>query len=637
VSSLLPFLVLGLADGSVYALAALGLVVTYKTSGVLNFGHGAIAMVAAYAYYSLTVQAGLAPALAAMIAVVAIGPVVGLLIDRLLFTRLVGSPSATYVVVSVGLLLLLQAIVLLVYGSATLAVPRLFPRGSFHIPGVNVGFDQACVIGIAGVTALTLAVLFRKTRLGLQMRAVVGDAALTSLVGSDPTRIRTISWMLGSSFAALAGVLLAPTLGVDATTLVLLVVQAFAAATVGKLTSLPITYGAAICISIVADVSKKFVAGHESLTGLPTSLPFIILFAVLVLSPRGRFVEVAKVTQLAGARHASIPTGVAWRYVTVFGSLCALLPLLSSESWIVTFSATLPMILMFASLSLLVGTSRQVSLCHAVFFALGATTLSHLTHHGVSWWLALPLSGLLVVPLGAFLAIPALRLSGLFLALATFGFGVLAQNLLYRTPMMFGDQSLVTVARPKLLGVEFTSSPHFFYLTLAVVLAGIVGIEVVRGTRLGRLLRGVADSPIGVQSLGVDPTSARVLAFSLSAALCAVAGGLYVTDVNTLVPSNTGFLTSLLWVAILVSAGPRTIGGSVLAGILLVTVPGILTSGWLLEYQPIVFGLAAILLAQTSNGSVGTMRVPDFSSIAERSAWRRGIDRHSPRLEGVGT
>src|SRR5258708_3403589 len=335
----LPFLVIGLASGSIYAIAAMGLVVTYKTSGVFNFAHGAVGMIPPFIFHPLRVDAGVPTWLAAALAILVVAPLIGVIIDRVLLRRLRGAAASSYGVVSLGLLVGLQYLAIVIYGPATRSVDPIFSRATFRLPGVNVGYDQAIIVAISLASALLLAAFFRATRLGIQTRAVVDDADLTELMGTSSARVTTFSWMLGCSFAALAGVLLSPFLGIDA----------------------------------------------------------------VLLRPR-----------LAGSR------------------------LLAAAS-------TLAFVLVFASLGLLVGLSRQVSLCHAVFVVFGATTLSHFQDAGIPYLLALLLAGLVLVPVGALVAIPAIRLSGLFLARATFGFGVLAQHLTFGTNYAFGTKPLRTL------------------------------------------------------------------------------------------------------------------------------------------------------------------------------------------------
>jgi branched-subunit amino acid ABC-type transport system permease component len=630
----LPFLVVGLASGSVYAIAAMGLVVTYRTSGVFNFAHGAVGMTATFVFYSLRIDAGLPTWLAAVIAVVVVGPAIGVLIDRLLLRRLVGAPASTYVVVSLGLLVALQAGVVAIYGPSPRRVEPFLPQGTFRLPGVNVGWDQALLVLIAAASGLGVALFFR-TRFGILTRAVVDDRALAELARVSPATVTSASWVIGSAFASLSGVLLAPVLGLDAVILTLLVIQAFGAAVVGRLVSLPLTYFGAIAIGVAASLSTKFVVDYPSLAGLPSSIPFIVLFAVLVLSPKGRFPELTRIDLRSAAAAGVAPSRFPAKLLIGLVVIGAFLPGRLSSGRLLIATATVTFVLIFASLGLLVGLSRQVSLCHVVFVALGATTLARLLDAGVPYLLALLLAGLVVVPLGAIVAIPAVRLSGLFLALATFGFGVLAQNLLYPTKAAFGGKAILTIGRPEIFGISLADDESFYRFVLVVVVAGVVAIELVRMTRLGRTLRALADSPTAMQSLGVNPLVPRVLVFCFTAFLAAVSGGLLGTLTQSVNAQTFDFFQSLLWVAALVAAGPSSLAGAVLAAVLLVWVPAVFNSAVLLEWQPVGFGVAAILLSQARNGLVGLVRMPDFSRLARDREWRVGSVRLQERLEAV--
>jgi branched-subunit amino acid ABC-type transport system permease component len=618
----LPFVITGLATGSVYALAAMGIVVTYTTSGVFNFAHGTIGMVAAYAFFELREQHGLPTWLAFGLAVFAIGPLIGALIDRVLLRRLHGAATATYITVSLGLLVLLQGGALAIYGPATRTIDPIFSQATFRILDVTVGYDDVTLMAIAAVGALALFVFFRRTHAGLQTRAVVDDPELTALVGTPPARVTTLSWMLGCTFASLAGVLLAPVLGVDSVGLTLLAIQAFGAAAVGRLVSLPGAYLGALAIGVAADLSKKYVVSHPLLSGLPTSLPFIVLFGVLLLSRPGTFAELTKVSQQARQKTQVVAsTAFAKRpiYALALGAL--VVPAFTSDPRMLDATVALAFVLIFSSLSLLVGLSRQVSLCHAVFVVFGATNLSRLQEAGVPYLPALVIGALIMVPVAALLALPAIRLSGLFLAIATFGFGVLAQSLLYLTDLSFGTEALRSISRPDFL-VDFSDDRAFYYVVLAVVLAGVAVVELIRVTRLGRILRALADSPTAVQSLGIVPTAARVIVFCVSGFLAAIAGGLIASVPGSVNPATFDYFQSLLWVTILATTGALTLGGSVLAAVLLRAVPVIFTSVLVLEYQPVVFGLAAILLSQAPNGIATLFKVPAAATL-ERSARAR--------------
>jgi ABC-type branched-subunit amino acid transport system permease subunit len=286
-------------------------------------------------------------------------------------------------------------------------------------------------------------------------------------------------------------------------------------------------------------------------------------------------------------------------------AVAAIIPSIATDSRTTTATTAAAMLIVFASLSLLLGLSRQISLCHAVFVALGATTLGHLQADGVPFLAALLISGLIVVPIAGLLAIPAIRLSGLFLALATFGFGVLFQNLLFNTSLVFGTSGQIAISRPTIGGNTLDGTNEFYWFVIVVAVVSIVAIEALRATRLGRLLRATADSNVAVETLGINTTAARTVVFCTSGFFAAIAGGLLCAQTSTVTTGSFTFFNSLTWVAVLVAAGAATLGGAALATVLLVVVSAFYTDADVINYQTMFFGIGAILLAQMPNGLVG--------------------------------
>jgi ABC-type branched-subunit amino acid transport system permease subunit len=459
----------------------------------------------------------------------------------------------------------------------------------------------------------------------------VDDPALAALSGVDARLVTTVAWALSSAMAALAGILFAPLVRLDAVALTLLVIQAFGAAALGRFDSLAGANLGAYAIGITAALVAKFAASTPGLVGLPTSLPFLVLFGVLVFSPSGAFHVDSRSS--TAARIGSGAPATRRRYLTlgVAAAAAALAPLVVPATRMVTATQTVAFVLVFASLSLLLGTSRQLSLCHAVFVVFGATTASHLLHAGVPWPLAVVVAAATLVPVGAALAIPAVRLSGVFLALATFGFGVLCQYLLFPAAFTFGGDAAAPLRRPG----GFGSDIGFFYLVLALTAAGVGAVEVVRGSRLGLTVRAVADSSDGAASIGLEPTTSRVLVFCLSAFLGAVGGVLLGAGVGTVVPTSFDFFQSLVWVAILVGAGALTGGGSILAALLYVTLPSWFNGATVTDWLPVAFGTAAILAASAPNGLVGLLNATTGERLADRFATRRAPRRHRERLAAL--
>src|SRR5438067_853205 len=516
----LPFLVVGITTGSVYGLAALGLVLTYKTSGIFNFAHGAAAAMAAFVYYQLHVGWRLPTPVALLLAVIVMPPLIALVMERVA-RGLAGGTATARIVATVGLQLAITGALLAIFGSAGLNFPSFLPSASVSLGGVNVGVDQLISAAVAVLGAAGLFLFFRLSPLGVRMRAVVDDPDLLELAESSAFAVRSWAWLIGCWLAAISGVLLAPQIGLDALLLTLLVVQAYGAAAVRFFSSLPLTFAGGLAIGIPTTLATKFISGSSVLGGLPPSVPFLVLFVVLLIVPRGKLVQ-------AGGRRAAPPqralvSPATARVMGAFAVGVALAVPLLVGTKLPVYSQGLVFVLIFGSLNLLVRTSGQISLAHAGFVAVGAAAFSHFAvDAGLPWLVAVALAGLITIPVGALVAIPAIRLSGLFLALATFGFGLLLEKMLYQSGWMFGS-----AARPAPRPAGLASDVAFYYVLLAFVVVGVVLIAVIGRSRLGRLLRALAESPTSLATLGLGVSVIRVTVFGLSAMLAGVAGALY--------------------------------------------------------------------------------------------------------------
>jgi branched-subunit amino acid ABC-type transport system permease component len=187
----LPFIVSGIATGAIYGLAGTGLVLTYKTSGIFNFGHGAIATVAAYVFYWLHVDNEVDWTIALAVSVLVIGPLVGLIMERFA-ARLAPQPTALKIVGTVGVVLIVQALATIKYGSTTIRVDQFLPRGTdtFRLFDVVVTYDKVIVTVVTLLAVAALYALFRYTRMGVSMRAVVDDPDLLAMQARGPPRVR---------------------------------------------------------------------------------------------------------------------------------------------------------------------------------------------------------------------------------------------------------------------------------------------------------------------------------------------------------------------------------------------------------------------------------------------------------------
>jgi branched-subunit amino acid ABC-type transport system permease component len=604
VSDWLPFIVAGLTNGSIYGLAAVGLVLTYKTSGIFNFAHGAQAALGAYLMYQFRERMDMPWPVAGFLALLLAGVVLGLLLER--GAQVLASASvAARVTATVGLLVLIQGGLIAFYGSAAILMKPFLPQKVFDIGGVNIRGEQIISSAFVLVVVVVLYLFFTRAKLGLATQAVVDDPALLGLGGTSPSAVRRFSWLVGSCFAAVSGMLLAPSLALDARLLTLLVFFAFGAAAVGGFSSLPLTYVGGLALGVVSSLLTK-VLGEMDVRGplqaLPANLPFIVLFAALLIIPKDKLVErggqvVRRVlpplsfSPRVNLAATAVGVGVALVIPHVVG---AKLPI---------YITAVAYVILFASLGLVVRTSGQASLCHIAFAAVGASTAARMVSVGVPWPLAVLIGGLVAVPIGALLAIPAIRLSGVYLAIATFGFGLMIQRLFYSSMFMFGAKFVVASPRPRAGGLNTHTDVGYYHVVLFVTLACLAVMVLIRRSRMGRLLRAFADSPTAIDANGTSTNELKVLVFSIAAFFAGIAGGL-LGGVTGTASAASGidvggfdFTVSLLLLTVLFVAGRQPVLSPVLASVLLVVLPSYAASETAVEWNPIVFGSLAILAA----------------------------------------
>ena len=434
---------------------------------------------------------------------------------------------------------------------------------------------------------------------------MVDDPALLGLAGTSPVAVRRFAWLVGSCFAALSGMLIAPSLAVDAPLLTLLVFFAFGAAAIGAFSSLPLTYLGGIGVGVGAALATK-ILGESDLTGpiqsLPTNLPFVVLFVALLVVPTRKLVE--RGSQVV--RRPLPPLTFSRRTVALAaagGLAVALVIPHVVGAKLPLYITALAYSILFLSVGLLVRTSGQVSLCQIAFAAVGASTAARAVGAGFPWPLAVLLGGLVAVPIGALLAIPAIRLSGVYLAIATFGFGLVVQRLFYSSILMFGGTFAIRSPRPELGGLNTDTDVGYYHVVLAVTLACCALVVLVRRSRMGRLLRAFADSPAAVDAHGTNTNELKVLVFSVSAFMAGVAGGLLGPITGTaaagtgIVVAGFDFSVSLLLITVLFVAGRQPILSAVLGSVLLVVIPGYATGDTAMTWNPIVFGSLAIVAA----------------------------------------
>jgi branched-chain amino acid transport system permease protein len=600
VSEFLTFTILGLATGAVYAVAASGLVVTYTTSGIFNFAHGAMGMMAAFLYWELRVNQHW-PAPVALVAVILVAaPLAGAVIERFLMRGLNNATFATSLVVTVGLMLGLVGLANTVWEPESRRLPEFFGRDSgFRIVDAFVTWHQVITVAVAIAVAFALRFILYRARIGVAMRAQVDDRNLAALNGGRPGRISMMSWALGSSLAAVAGILLAPLLQLNVLVLTVLVVNAFAAAMVGRLRNLPHTFVGALVLGLAESYAVGYLPRGGIFQNFKPAIPTLFLFLVLLAMPEARL-RGARLARAARTHSPSLRESLVGAGVVVLAAYA--LTGMVDDADLLRLGEALALGLIMLSLVPLTGYGGQVSLCQMTFAGLGAFAMVKLGTDGSP--LALVAAAGLAAAVGAVVALPALRLQGLYLALATMAFAVLAENLFFSDSRVFGGAGTATVERIKFPGISFESERAYVML-LAVVFALVsMLVLALRRGPFGRRLAAMKDSPAACATLGLNLTVTKLAVFTLSAAIAGLGGALFGGLRQSAGQTDFIMFQSLPILLLVVIGGVTAVTGALVGGLLLsVLFPVVQES--IPSLRDLVFlgtGLAGVSLGRNPDG-----------------------------------
>ncbi|HMF83636.1 MAG TPA: ABC transporter permease [Acidimicrobiia bacterium] len=647
-SDFLNYVILGVPFGCVFALVAVGLVLTYKTSGVFNLAFGAQAFVSAAVFYN-TVSNHDWPLLPAFIvSVFIVAPLVGLILDRALYRHLRTAPAVAKLVTSIGLLIAIPEIVKLLpdfdfLQSSVFNPPTIWPNpfAYYHFGDYVLDGNQVATLISTAAAVLFLTALFRWTTVGLQMRAVVESPRMTELAGINADRVSAFSWMLSSTFAGLAGVLLAPLFAqLAAPNFTILLIAAIAAAAFGRLTSIPLAFLGGILLGVAQGILGGYLPADSILAnGLRPSLPFVVLFLLLLFWPglrkRSEIVDPLSGVDppppgLSAEKRMRLLTYTTWGLgvaVIAVGLYVALFVV--SSFWLLIITKAVIFSLIFLSITVITGMAGQISLCQASFAAVGSFGTAQLAQHfGLPVLLTMVIGAAMAAVVGGLLAIPALRLGGIFLALATLAFALMFESIFVPLDWVSGGVLPTKVPRPTFLESDRTFL--LFALGLLVVISLVV-ILVRKGTT-GRYLDALRGSETAATAIGINPARARIVAFALSAGIAGLGGGLLAIQENQAnYTGNFQVLLGLLWLVIVVTIGARTVEGAVQAGLAIAFVPEILKAlGLSPTYQFILFGLGAVTYAKHPEG------ILEYNKRRSLETVQRWLTRGKAPRDGTG-
>jgi len=608
---------LGVIYGGLYALSATGIVITYTATGVFNIAHFTVALLAGYLGWQLSGGWGVPLLVAVPIVLVVCGPLLGLLLERVVFRPLQQSraSSSEKLVAALGVSVVLLAFITVVWGpgvqgTTSEPVPRLFGLHPFEVGSLFFDTEQVGTLAVVVVVAAALYLLLRHTFLGVQIRAVVDRRELAELSAIDANRVSRVAWTLGCTLAAITGLII-PQGTLEPTRIIFLGIETFSVAVVARLVSIPVAIGFGFFVMglgrSLLDIFEPFGstgAWAETYQAVVTNLSSIVLFVALVA-----FRRLDEVGETAAASRGLVGGSVGRRVASLRSSPAALV--MTAVAVLAPFfldgvnlrraHTVLALLVIFVSIVCITGFSGHLTLGQASIAGLGAFFSARAAN-------ALDLPVLVAMLVGALVAMgagllagyPALRRKGLFLGLTTLALALIIDRFVFNAELFQGGPGGLTVRRPSLFGIDLAGDKAFYFYELVVVGIVLVLARNLRGGRLGRVLGAMRDSETAAQSVGIGLRRAKLFVFAVSSAIAGIGGALLTQTHQNWDTFTFNPVLGLFWFTAVIVCGIDTVRGAVLAAVLYVALPTLLD----LEISKAIglFGIGAAFLGYLPGG-----------------------------------
>jgi branched-chain amino acid transport system permease protein len=635
-SEFLLFALLGLGLGALISGLGLGVVLSYRGCGLINVGLGGVAMLGAYVFYDLRTSGalllppipfaphtislggawGTAPAFVVAVLVCAL---TGALFDVVVLRRLRGASALAKLLASLGLLVTLQAIAVLRFGTSGQAAPAVIPAGPndvVHVFGQSVANDRFILTGIVVAAGIVLWAIYRYTRFGVATRAAAEDESKAMLVGLPPNELSLVNNVAAFVLAGALGVLVAPMTQLDPTTIAFAIVPALAAALFARFTSFGIVVVAGLAMGIVDSLVTYFSSKSWFPTSAGVPIPGVtelIFFLIIVMAMFVRGGRLPERGVLAEARLPAAPRATRVLAPALVGGALAVAALLvfpfDFRQALINSLIGSAVCLSFVVTTGFVG---QISIVQVGLAGISGFVVSKLAvHTGIGFPLGLLAGAAAATAVGVLTAISALRVRGVSLAIVTLAAGVALEEFVFANPTIGGGQAGAPVPPPHLLGIDLSPrasfpvnaatlpSPVFgFVCVIAVVLLGML-VAGIRRSTLGQRMLAVRSNERAAAAAGIDVRAIKLIAFAISSAIAGVAGALYAYNFGSVTAGRFGIVAALSFVAFAYLGGITTVSGAIVGG-LLVTEGLVIHAvnvwfGVPADYQLLIAGLALIL------------------------------------------
>jgi branched-chain amino acid transport system permease protein len=647
------YLLAGVGGGAVVAALAVGLVLCFRTSGAVNFAYGAIGMYLAYVFLELrrtgelllpvVVLPARLPLVArptvatALVVMMAVAALLGAALYWLIFRPLRNAPPLGRVVASLGLFVYLQEVVRLGVpaGSATLGGSTpLLPEDPVRFLGTSVSANRLLLGAGAVAVALLLAAVFRSTRFGLATRAAAENEKGALLGGLSPDRLGVANWALATVLAGVAVVLIEPISGINPTTTPLLVVPALAAALLGGLRSFAVATVAGLGIGMLQSLilgvavspDTDWLPGWLPVTGLQAAVPVVAVVVALVW--RGGVLPTRSAVPERALPPAARPRRVTL-WVVVLGGAAAVGLFTLSAGWRQAITVTLAYALLTLSVVVVTGFVGQISLAQLALAGVAGFTVIRLLDAGAPFIVAAPVAAGVAMVVGVAVGLPATRVRGMNLAVATLALAVAIEQVVLASPALSGGAAGRTVPRPTLLGLDIgvgapgadNFRPAFGIVVLVVVVAAYSAVANLRRGGVGLRWLAVRANERAAAAAGIDVARTKLGAFALSSFLAGLSGVFIALGSTTLSPTSFFVVGALVAVALTYLSGVASLAGALVAAAL--SQSGVVTTaldqvggGESGDYVFALTGLGLIVVA---------VMAPDGVTGVVRRGWARMV------------
>ncbi|MEV0354890.1 branched-chain amino acid ABC transporter permease/ATP-binding protein [Nocardia sp. NPDC050697] len=653
----LSYLVLGLGNGAVYAALGLALVMTFKSSGVVNFATGAVALYAAYTYallrkgdllvpipglperIDLGGPLGVGPAIAISLVAAAL---LGVLCYALVFRPMRTAPVVAKAVASIGLMIVIQAVIAQRVGTGLVAVQPIFALDTFALGDRKVPADRVWLALAIVALAVVVALVFRFTRFGVATEAAAESEKGAYLTGLSPDRIAFANWALSSVVAGLGGILIAPLVALNPVAYSLFIVPALAATLVGNFGSIWLTVAAGIVIGALQAEATNLQGLYDwwPRAGTAEAISLLLILGFLVLKGRPLPDRGSVIRQTLG--RAPRPDRILLPALLALAVTVAAL-LATTGSWRAAIVSSIIFAVIGLSQVVVTGYAGQVSLAQLTLAGVSAYALSVLNQHlGVPFPFAPLLAALFATVVGVVVGLPALRVRGLPLTVVTLALAVFVEAFWFRNPELNGGVQGAPIDTPRLFGIDLNigageAYPRlaFALLCLAVLTAAGLAVAALRRSSLGTDMLAVRANERSAAAAGIDVSRTKLITFAIGAFIAGLGGALMGYQQNLATPEPFAVFVGISLFAVIYVAGITSITGGILAGVM---APGgvvyLLVDRFLHvgDYYAVISGLLLVVTVMVNPDGIASKlpRIP-WPALVRRRPVAAGLADAEPR------